>query len=162
METLAGRDEGGDGTVPRVSATPLELQGQGREMYAATRHASLQNADAVLVQLRGVITGLYLPFPKPFPARLDIVRIGLGLDDVYWSDEPVAVRLRGSAGTDLAVTITDAGTGAQVARTPVRMRDDPWTSAECAPLPAGTYRITAVGDERVEPAADVFTVFDRS
>jgi hypothetical protein len=131
-------------------------------MYAATRHASLQNADAVLTQLHGVITGLYLPFPRPFPVRLDIVRLGLGLDDVYWSDEPVAVRVRGASGTDLMVTVTGAATGARVAQTPVRLRDDPWTPVECAPLPSGTYRITVAGDERVEPAGDVFAVFDRT
>jgi hypothetical protein len=160
QESLAGRDDGGDGTVPRVSATPVEIQGQGREMYAATRHASLQNADAVLAQLHGVITGLYLPLPRPFPVRLDVIRLGLDLDDAYWVDEPVAVRVRGRAGADVRVAVTDVATGAGIGTIPVTLRDSPWTPSTCPPLPAGTYRITVTGDDRVEPVADVFAVFD--
>ncbi len=43
-----GEDQDGDGTVPRVSATPLELSNQGREVYIADRHASLQNVEQAL------------------------------------------------------------------------------------------------------------------
>jgi hypothetical protein len=159
--SLAGRDDGGDGTVPRISATPQEISGEGREMYAATRHASLQNADAVLVQLHGVLTGLYLVHPRPFPVRLDIIRVGLDLEDVYWRDEPVVARLHAAPGTDLAVTITSAATDTTVARVAVRASDG-WARAEVAPLPAGSYRITVAGSERVEPVADVFTVFEHN
>jgi pimeloyl-ACP methyl ester carboxylesterase len=158
-EALAGRDDGGDGTVPRLSATPPEIADEGREMYAATRHASLQNADPVLVHLHGVITGLYMPRPRPFPVRLGIVRVGLGLDDVYLPDEPVSVRVRANPAADLTVTVANAETGAEVATVPVRA-DNAWTRAECAPLPAGLYRMTVAGDHRVEPAVDVFTVLD--
>src|SRR5262245_20517012 len=58
-ERLDGDDHGGDGTVPRVSATPIETDGWKPEyqpMYSADRHASLQNADPVQLQLRGILT----------------------------------------------------------------------------------------------------------
>jgi hypothetical protein len=54
LRTYAGRDEGGDGTVPSVSATPIELSNQDREIYVPERHASLQNADHTLDQMIGL------------------------------------------------------------------------------------------------------------
>ncbi|PWT96406.1 MAG: lecithin--cholesterol acyltransferase, partial [Blastocatellia bacterium] len=41
----------GDGTVPRLSATPIELSEEYRETYFAEHHASLQNNDSVLADL---------------------------------------------------------------------------------------------------------------
>ena len=38
-----GLDMGGDGTVSRVSATPIEQSDTGREWFSGTRHSSLQN-----------------------------------------------------------------------------------------------------------------------
>lgn len=160
LRVLRGRDTGGDGTVPRGSATPKELAGEGREMFAATRHASLQNADAVLAHLQGVITGLYLPVGDFFAAPFDELGLGLDLEDAYWSDEPVAFRVQGTPGADLVATVADTETGREVARVPLRTDDNPWTSAESPHLPAGIYRMTIGGDARVEPVTDVFTVFD--
>ncbi|SRR6266540_5434058 len=48
-----GVDQDGDGTVPRVSATPIEVEHEENAMFAAQRHASLQNDDPVLTQLAG-------------------------------------------------------------------------------------------------------------
>jgi pimeloyl-ACP methyl ester carboxylesterase len=162
LATHEGRDDSGDGTVPRVSATPLELSAAGREMYAATRHASLQNADAVLAHLRGLITGLYLPIGEFFATRLADVRVSVDLDDVYWSDEPVRAALQTRPDVELTVSIESAATGQEMARAAVRAGDDGRARAECAPLPAGTYRITVAGGSRIEPVTDVFTVFDHA
>ena len=63
-ETKGGTDEGGDGTVPRVSATPPETDDwtpRYQPMYSADRHASLQNADPVQTQLFGILTQPALP-----------------------------------------------------------------------------------------------------
>jgi hypothetical protein len=54
---IGGEDPGGDGTVPRPSATPLELEDDKGAAFSAERHASLQNDDHVLLQLTGVLTG---------------------------------------------------------------------------------------------------------
>ena len=48
---------GGDGTVPRPSATPLEFADDQGATFSAERHASLQNDDHLLLQLTGVLTG---------------------------------------------------------------------------------------------------------
>jgi len=56
LRNHGGEDLGGDGTVPRVSATPLEMSADWREVYAAEMHGSLQNADGPLAHLKGVLT----------------------------------------------------------------------------------------------------------
>ncbi|MGH8974806.1 MAG: lipase/acyltransferase domain-containing protein, partial [Acidimicrobiia bacterium] len=56
LRTHEGEDHGGDGTVPRMSATPIDLEGQEREMWFSERHSRLQNFDPVLTHLHGVFT----------------------------------------------------------------------------------------------------------
>jgi pimeloyl-ACP methyl ester carboxylesterase len=159
LPTYLGQDLTGDGTVPRVSATPRELSDQHREMFAATRHASLQNADATLVQLRGVISDLYLNLGM-FRAPLPGVRLGLDLEDVYWTDEPVSIRVRPKGDPmTLHATVVNTDTGTEIARAPLQPGGDGWQRAEFRPLPTGTYRVAVTGEDRVEPVADVFTVF---
>jgi hypothetical protein len=51
------QDNSGDGTVPRVSATPLELSNARREIFVSEVDASLQNFNAGLVNLTGILTG---------------------------------------------------------------------------------------------------------
>ena len=84
-------DLGGDGTVPRVSATPLELEREENAMFTAERHASLQNDDAVLIQLGGVLSGLDLDlaaFRQVFP----MVGLALDVEDAFLAGEPMTVR----------------------------------------------------------------------
>ena len=152
-----GVDEMGDGTVPRVSATPIE-QGEKRAAFASTRHASLQNADAVLTHVHGVLTE---------PRDLGTVRavgapttLSLDLDDLYLADEPVRVAVRPSApGEPLEAIVEDTATNARTAAAQLPLTDDEWRATEFPPLPPGTYRVTVLGDvTRVEPVVDVFSV----
>lgn len=53
LRSLLGHDDAGDGTVPRVFATPIELEGLEREVFAAEMHGSLQNGDGTLAKLKG-------------------------------------------------------------------------------------------------------------
>jgi pimeloyl-ACP methyl ester carboxylesterase len=92
IRTYDGEDQGGDGTVPRISATPVELEREANAMFASERHASLQNEDGVLVQLRGVMSGLDIDFPG-FRDAFPTIGLGLELDDAYQTDEPVPVRV---------------------------------------------------------------------
>jgi pimeloyl-ACP methyl ester carboxylesterase len=157
VRSRGGVDEMGDGTVPRVSATPIE-EGEARAAFASTRHASLQNADAVLTHLHGVLTR---------PRDLGHVRaasapttLSVDLDDLYLVDEHVRVAVRSSAaGEPLEATVEDAATRAPHAVAPLPLTDDEWREVELPPLPPGTYRVTVRGDPtRVEPVADVFVV----
>jgi pimeloyl-ACP methyl ester carboxylesterase len=53
INTYKGVDHGGDGTVPRPSSHPPEWDGDSSAVFAAQKHASLQNTESVLHQLFG-------------------------------------------------------------------------------------------------------------
>jgi pimeloyl-ACP methyl ester carboxylesterase len=157
-----GLDFGGDGTVPRPSATPIELSDDGREMFAATRHGSLQNADAVLVHLDGVLSGLALntgDLRDEVLRTLPPVKVSLQVEDLYLAGETVTVRARpDQENVPLAVTLTETQTG-QGTQVPLQPGLDGWHTASFGPLPAGAYRVEVRGPQ-VEPAADAFAVAD--
>jgi pimeloyl-ACP methyl ester carboxylesterase len=93
-EALAG----GDGTVPRVSATPIELSDEFRETFVTERHASLQANDSILADIKERLLQMQARQRAPIrgPAlRLDAAKrpaLSLDLDDLYLPDEPVVVR----------------------------------------------------------------------
>jgi Lecithin:cholesterol acyltransferase len=159
LETLTsypGEDQDGDGTVPRVSATPLELGRARREVYVATRHACLQSSRSMLDHVTGLLTGLDLDLDAyygPLPTRLS-----LDVEDGYAAGEPVLIRVRPEDDETLALTatLTDAH-GAVVQRLALTPADDGWWAAELGPCSEGAYRIV-VGGEGTEPVADVFAV----
>lgn len=151
-------DDRGDGTVPRASAIPIELEGSPRGMFAADRHASLQNADAGLTHLKGAIFGLYDPLGEYLAPAIVNVTLSLDLDDIYWIDDTIPVRVRPSVeGTQTEAAITSTTTGAEVARKPLAPADDGWQEATFDPLPPDIYRVTVSGGTAVDPVADIFT-----
>lgn len=159
-----GVDQDGDGTVPRVSATPLEIEHEENSMFAAQKHASLQNDDPVLTQLAGILSGIDLDL-SVFRA---LPRIGLGLDvdDVYGADEPVTIRARPEqefegllvAVVEDAARPPDAEQPSEAGRTTLEPAEDGWQTGHLDPLRPGTYRVTVLGDGLVEPVSDVFAV----
>ena len=152
---LGGRDLSGDGTVPRVSATPIELSNEGREMFAATQHGSLQNADAVLTQFEGFVTGIALD-QAAFrgPERT----IALEVEDLLFDDESVIIRARvdgaDANGPSLRADVLDARTEGVIKNVELKASEEGWRSAKLSPLPAGAYRVqvTGVGLPTVEDA----------
>jgi pimeloyl-ACP methyl ester carboxylesterase len=157
LHMRGGKDEGGDGTVPRVSATPIEVEREANAMFAAQRHASLQDDDAVLIQLDGLLTGLGLDTSAV--RALPGINLSLDLEDAYSVDEPVLVRAKPEATlSDPLVAVVADNTGAEAARGRLLLQDDEWYSVELPPLPAGAYRVT-VSSENVKPVTDVFGVF---
>jgi pimeloyl-ACP methyl ester carboxylesterase len=152
-------DRDGDGTVPRDSATPIELKHEEGAMYASERHASLQNLDAVLVQLAGLLTG------RDTSAFRDLPKSGLGLDleDAYAADEPIGVRVRSEdQSAELLGVAVEAETGKEVGRATLPPGIEEWRETEIPPVPAGTYRLTVSGGSMVQPVTDVFVVYDES
>lgn len=164
IKSYDGEDIGGDGTVPRVSATPIEVEHEENAMFAAQRHASLQNDDPVLAQLAGILSGLHLDLAA-FRA-LPTVGLSLDVEDVYETGEPVTIKARPEReSTDALLAVVedasqppDSQHPVEVARAPLRPADDGWHSVEIPPLPDGAYRVTVLGSGMVEPVADVFAV----
>jgi hypothetical protein len=160
-QSYRGEDMMGDGTVPRVSATPLEYK--DTPMYAATRHGSLQNADAVHVQLRGILTSLYLNLDDFRKGDINpgLASVSLAIEDLYWTGQPIAIRAKATQeGKPLSATLVDADMGTEVASLPLVEKVDGWQHGELAPLSPGFYRIVVRGDRSVAPVADIFEVVD--
>jgi hypothetical protein len=161
----ADRDLKGDGTVPRFSATPVEVGNSGLEVYAATCHASLQNAHEVVHHVCEAITGLDLDLTQPAyrfqPSS--VFGVSLELEDAYWDDEPVrlAVSTDPLPSPALEAQVTDVSTGCVVARVNFPAGREGWAFAELPPQPPGVYRCVVEGYAGVHPVSDVFTVFDR-
>jgi pimeloyl-ACP methyl ester carboxylesterase len=157
LHTREGKDEDGDGTVPRVSATPIEVKREANAMFAGQRHASLQDDDAVLIQLDGLLTGLGLDTTAI--RALPSINLSVDLEDAYAAGEPVHVRARPEADVfDPIVAVVEDDAGGEVAQGRLLLQDDGWYGTELAPLPPGVYRVT-VSSENVKPVTDVFGVF---
>jgi hypothetical protein len=162
QQDIRGEDMAGDGTVPRPSAMPAEQQDAALGMFAATKHASLQNADAVLQHLAGVISGLYLPLGDFRAPRTRRVQLSLDVRDLYAAGEPIVLGARPSQPeVTLGAAVVDVETAREVARLPMTPGRDGWHRIELAraDVPAGAYRVTVSGNQSgVEPAEDVFEV----
>ena len=151
LGTYPGFVPDGDGTVPRVSATPVEFPREEGAMFAAERHGSLQHNDGVLVQLAGLLSG------QDTSAVRAGTDAGLALDDAFGPGEPVGFRFRAADPmAQLTAVVTAARTGAEVARLDLGAAGE-WRGGELAPPPPGAYRITLAGDG-VEPVTDTFVV----
>jgi pimeloyl-ACP methyl ester carboxylesterase len=101
---------GGDGTVPRASATPIELSKEFRETFVAERHASLQANKGILADVIERLLQMQarqrapMRGPTPRPDAAGRPGLSLALDDLYLPGEPVMVRAKLVGGRDDQVT----------------------------------------------------------
>jgi pimeloyl-ACP methyl ester carboxylesterase len=159
-DDLAGDDDAGDGTVPRISATPLELSDAQREVYATESHSALQNVSSLLVQLAGLMTWEPLTPHKgsPFDGfRLDV-------DDLVAPDAPLDVVVSTAAPIlDVAVVVEDVDTGE---RTEVAgaVGSDGTATVTVPPQRPGIYRVIAEDRDQtgVKSVQDLVVVADES
>jgi pimeloyl-ACP methyl ester carboxylesterase len=159
LRTIRGEDPGGDGTVPRPSATPLEFEDDQGAAFSAERHASLQNDDHVLLQLTGVLTGNAINWSQ-FRDAVRMIDVSVDIGELYSESDDVAVRARPDRepANELAAVAVDVASGEEQARRQLTRREDGWHEAELGPLPEGVYRVTVFGDGAVEPATDLVTI----
>lgn len=157
LQEFYGKDDGGDGTVPRGSATPLEMKDQQMAVFAAEQHASLQNVQSVLAHVGGLISDIDF---KSDRYKALAAAIGLQVDDTFETGEPVKVRARAeNTSGALFSKITDVQTGADLANGKLTKGVSQWQTAEFPPLPEGTYRVTVRDEDgKSEPVSDVFLV----
>lgn len=91
---------GGDGTVPYLSAVPIELSNDFRETYLPEQHGSLQNHPKVLTELRDRITAAQaknkaaIRGPEIAPDASNPPAISLMLDDLYRVDEAILIQVQ--------------------------------------------------------------------
>jgi pimeloyl-ACP methyl ester carboxylesterase len=139
LRSFNGTDDGGDGTVPRVSATPIELEQKDREVFAAEMHGSLQNADGALANLKGILRKPDTDLSR-FRAELPPT-LTLEMDDVVLPGQPLTVRARAGEGNPrIDVTLSHAATGEVITEPLGRGREPGWQHAEFDLAP-GTWRV---------------------
>ena len=160
----------GDGTVPRLSATPVELSMEYRETYFAQRHASLQNDDGVLSDLRERLKQTQVNLSAfrgaaPSPEASEKPAISLRLEDLYPPDEPVRMTAKlinvpeEQRKAPTARITTEEGV--EVVKRKFAGENDEWELVT-DPLPPGCYRVTVLTDEFAAgaplPVNDIFLV----
>ncbi|NES25412.1 MAG: hypothetical protein F6K41_42565 [Symploca sp. SIO3E6] len=160
----------GDGTVPYLSAIPLELSEEYRETYIAERHGSLQNNPRVLQELRDRLKATQkkslseIRGPEVSPAAAERSAISLGLDDLYLADEPVrlSARLIGNQlFGGLKAEITPVNRDGKSVNLEFQQQDQDWELL-LDDLAAGLYRVRVYTDsassETPSPVQDLFEV----
>ncbi len=151
-DSYDGEDMGGDGTVPRVSATPIETdddQPAYQPMYSSEKHGNLQTSEPVQTQLRGILTA------RPLGAFRAVQGVRVEADELLAVGEPLVVRaLPDAAVLTLRATVTDVASG-RLAGELVLTRDaDEVHTGELPPLPAGDYRLRVDGIDASAGLAD--------
>jgi len=140
-----GQDIDGDGTVPRPSATPLELEGR-TTVLVSEKHGSLQNLPAVLDHAVGKLVELKLTWER-FREGPEL-RLGLAIDDGFFDDEPIQIALTHSpndAVVPVMVAIADARTRQQVGQQTTTLEGKAPHVMSFDSLPPGPYRIHVTG-----------------
>lgn len=90
----------GDGTVPYLSAVPIELSNDFRETYLPEQHGSLQNHPKVLTELRDRITAAQakdkgaIRGPEIFSDTSKLSAMSLMLEDLYLADETTVIQVQ--------------------------------------------------------------------
>ncbi|MEI6361861.1 MAG: hypothetical protein WCP95_06975 [Actinomycetes bacterium] len=157
--SLGGEDSGGDGTVPRVSATPIELSDSPRETYVSTKHGSLQNAEAALTHVVGTVTRKSLAGYRDLPFN------GLTLDapTVLGTTQELDITVRTlGAPSAMRAVVEDVATGRTVRQRTFRRKRDGSFPTTIPPLEEGVYRITVTSDSpEATPVSDLVTVINR-
>lgn len=148
-------DLSGDGTVPRVSAVPLEL-GFDSATYFPNKHSALQSDDVAFGHMRGVLTEAEVD-PRTFRAPWG-QSFSLYLEDAYYAGSPVTIE---ATATDHLQAIDGVIENVDtVTSTPVKLRPANGRYRVALPLASGAYRVRLSADS-FHSVEDVFLVVDR-
>jgi pimeloyl-ACP methyl ester carboxylesterase len=160
---------GGDGTVPRVSALPIEMTGPFGATFLGAKHGSLQNVVPVLDDLVQRLRQSQSRHLGAIQGGVSTRRavVDLQVDDLFVADEPVVVRARLSDEdgvtqpaplVGLVESEGEPGRGWPLAFAAA----EPYAEVCLPDLPAGRYRITARPADGQHPmtlpVTDVFEV----
>jgi hypothetical protein len=154
-----GKELGGDGTVSRVSAIPIEDK-ETSATYFATTHSALQSVPAALEHLRGVMTGTAIDLGKFRSDQGMGEPISLSIRDAYSADEPFVLEaVPGAYRQTLDGTVERLDEPAEPRSLTLRRKEGVHRAE--ASLPPGLYRATVSGQGLV-PVDDIFLVLDPS
>jgi len=149
----------GDGTVPQVSAIPIEESGDDA-VYVSQKHASLQNTPAILDHIMKLLATKDLSNIRAAP-DIQAVQLSLEVGDVHSTAEHISVLVTSSGEVEVLSTVVEAAdTHAVVQRVEMRRSENNSFSMELSPLTEGVYRIRVESKPGGASVADVFAVFD--
>lgn len=161
--TYGGKDLGGDGTVPRVSAVPIEFDAIPRrgDMYTSTKHGSLQNSSEVLDHIVGRINDLYTDYGGfrswSSPPEEDLA---VEVPDAALAGESVLIRIRSTSKRHARVSVISSSQ-----RTPESMiqlvASEDWSDFRIPTPKAGSYTVRVERDG-LPPVEDSFAVWSVS
>ena len=162
----------GDGTVPKVSAIPIERSSDLDNFFIAEQHGTLQNQAQVLDNLLNVLRISQFNSLEDVRGKLADARsatpqsaISLSLDDLYLAGEPVALRARliglPNAATKLKADIQSVSDGRPTLSLDFVEQEKEWVLAIDG-LPSGLYRVAVKTENNSEqaptPVHDLFEV----
>lgn len=163
---LQGRPDlgDGDGTVPQVSAIPIEFADTDilRSTFIAEAHGALQNQNQVLQDLQKRLETSQFPLPT---IRAPQTAISLALEDLYLADEAIAMGARvistpGLVNGKLKAEITSISSDRPTLHLDLEARQQEWVLT--TELPSGLYRVKVYAEnshgEVPTPVHDVFEV----
>ena len=146
VDTIEGKDEGGDATVPRLSAAPKAVDPDSNILrWPADKHGSLQSNKGVFDEISGVLTAnpVHHRGLKPDEIRVDI-------DELFTSGEPLALAVEAERDLLLDAIVTDEA-GVQVARAELPVAGGV-ARASLEPMAPGAYVVTVAGAEHFRSA----------
>jgi pimeloyl-ACP methyl ester carboxylesterase len=168
----------GDGTVPQVSATPVQMKDLKMLSivdYIAESHGALQNQPDILLNLlKGLQTAQTAPLEDVRGSLESVARgkrsgvrgIGLSLEDLYLINEPVTLRAKVSGTTSfnsLIAEITCISNDRPAITGNFVSDNENWVMATDN-LEAGLYQVTVqtdnTGEDAPNPVHELFEVAD--
>ena len=152
----------GDGTVPRISAIPIELSNSFDNNFIAETHGSLQNQNQILDDL---LNRLKLSQFDLGAVRASSSAISVSLDDLYLTSEPIKMRARVISNSPgfgkLKATITSVSYEGTFINLDFKRQEKEWVLA-IDDLKPGLYRLQVAtensGEQFPTPVHDLFEV----
>jgi pimeloyl-ACP methyl ester carboxylesterase len=156
----------GDGTVPRVSATPVQMKDLdvlALTDYIAESHGALQNQPDTLLNLLRRIQSTQVASLEDVRGGVEAVAprgsrgvkgIGLSLDDLYLTNEPITMRAKVAEGTSfnsLTAEISCVSEDRPVIVRNFTAENGTWVM-QMDNLPAGVYQVKVQTDNTSEDA----------
>ena len=159
----------GDGTVPRVSAVPADLDGKRFERFAVERHGWLTNNPMTLQPLLDTLLQISSPGAPTFfgvgEEEVLPASINLRLDRLFLPDEPVSIQMSlvdaGEQPQGIEISVKPVGHAGEGAAKTIQASSAGPAKVEFGGLTPGLYALTAAAQASGPRApAETHAVFE--
>jgi len=151
----------GDGTVPQISAIPIERSGNFDNFFIAEHHGGLQNQKQVLENLRNCLELSQFDLAS---VKAPQAAISLSLDDLYLPDEQIKIRAKVTGAVSFGILqaeITSVSNDQPAITLDFEQKEQEWILAIDS-LQQGLYRVKVqteqTSDQAPSPVHELFEV----